>query len=108
VVYVTDMFRFRPLANKVQEELWGKGPYPPHNCRSASPQPGRHPGSGGNLLCPREKVMGGPARGLGVLPATRYIRLGRSARALRGRRGNSWRSTNSLKTRSRATTSCCS
>ena len=29
VVYVTDMFRFRPLANKVQEELWGKGPYPP-------------------------------------------------------------------------------
>jgi 2-iminobutanoate/2-iminopropanoate deaminase len=29
VVYVTDMFRFRPLANKVQEGLWGKGPYPP-------------------------------------------------------------------------------
>jgi 2-iminobutanoate/2-iminopropanoate deaminase len=29
VVYTTDMFRFRPLANKVQEELWGKGPYPP-------------------------------------------------------------------------------
>jgi enamine deaminase RidA (YjgF/YER057c/UK114 family) len=29
VVYVTDMFRFRPIANKVQEELWGKGPYPP-------------------------------------------------------------------------------
>jgi 2-iminobutanoate/2-iminopropanoate deaminase len=29
VVYVTDMFRFRPLANKVQEELWGKGPHPP-------------------------------------------------------------------------------
>jgi enamine deaminase RidA (YjgF/YER057c/UK114 family) len=29
VVYVTDMGRFRPLANKVQEELWGKGPYPP-------------------------------------------------------------------------------
>src|SRR6478735_7759739 len=23
VVYVTDMFRFRPLVNKVQEELWG-------------------------------------------------------------------------------------
>jgi enamine deaminase RidA (YjgF/YER057c/UK114 family) len=30
VVYVTDMFRFRPLVNKVQEELWGKPPYPPH------------------------------------------------------------------------------
>src|SRR5438876_2560428 len=29
VVYVTDMFRFRPLVNKVQEELWGGGPYPP-------------------------------------------------------------------------------
>ena len=29
VVYVTDMFRFRPLVNKVQEQLWGKGPYPP-------------------------------------------------------------------------------
>ena len=29
VVYTTDMARFRPLANKVQEELWGVGPYPP-------------------------------------------------------------------------------
>ena len=29
VVYVTDMFRFRPLVNKVQEELGGNGPYPP-------------------------------------------------------------------------------
>jgi 2-iminobutanoate/2-iminopropanoate deaminase len=29
VVYVTDMFRLRPLVNKVQEELWGSGPYPP-------------------------------------------------------------------------------
>jgi 2-iminobutanoate/2-iminopropanoate deaminase len=29
VVYVTDMFRFRPLVNKVQEELWEQGPYPP-------------------------------------------------------------------------------
>ena len=29
VVYVTDMVRLRPLVNKVQEELWGKGPYPP-------------------------------------------------------------------------------
>ncbi len=29
VVYVTDMFRCRPLVNKVQEELWGNGPYPP-------------------------------------------------------------------------------
>lgn len=28
-VYVTDMFRFRPLINKVQAELWGAGPYPP-------------------------------------------------------------------------------
>jgi 2-iminobutanoate/2-iminopropanoate deaminase len=29
VVYVTDMARLRPLVNKVQEELWGRGPYPP-------------------------------------------------------------------------------
>jgi enamine deaminase RidA (YjgF/YER057c/UK114 family) len=29
VVYVTDMLRLRPLVNKVQEELWGEGPYPP-------------------------------------------------------------------------------
>lgn len=29
VVYVTDMDRFRPLVNQVQEELWRGGPYPP-------------------------------------------------------------------------------
>jgi len=29
VVYVTDMDRHRPLVNKVQEELWQGGPYPP-------------------------------------------------------------------------------
>ena len=29
VVYVNDMFRFRPIVNKVQTELWGDGPYPP-------------------------------------------------------------------------------
>jgi len=29
VVYVTDMARHRPLVNKIQEELWGGGPYPP-------------------------------------------------------------------------------
>jgi 2-iminobutanoate/2-iminopropanoate deaminase len=29
VVYVTDMYRFRPIVNKVQQELWGQGPYPP-------------------------------------------------------------------------------
>ena len=29
VVYVTDMSRLRPIVNKVQEELWGKPPYPP-------------------------------------------------------------------------------
>jgi len=23
------MFRFRPLVNRVQEEFWDKGPYPP-------------------------------------------------------------------------------
>ena len=29
VVYVTDMYRYRPIVNKVQEQLWGTGPYPP-------------------------------------------------------------------------------
>lgn len=29
VVYVTDMARHRPIVNKVQEELWSGGPYPP-------------------------------------------------------------------------------
>jgi 2-iminobutanoate/2-iminopropanoate deaminase len=29
VCYVTDMSRLRPLVNKVQEEFWGGGPYPP-------------------------------------------------------------------------------
>jgi enamine deaminase RidA (YjgF/YER057c/UK114 family) len=29
VVYVTDMFRDRPIVNKVQEQLWGAPPYPP-------------------------------------------------------------------------------
>jgi enamine deaminase RidA (YjgF/YER057c/UK114 family) len=29
VVYTTDMYRYRPIANKMQQELWGSGPYPP-------------------------------------------------------------------------------
>eukprot|EP00977_Amphora_coffeiformis_P006524 scaffold1400_cov175-Amphora_coffeaeformis.AAC.15 len=31
VVYVTDMYRFRPLVNQIQSEaeFWGDGPYPP-------------------------------------------------------------------------------
>jgi 2-iminobutanoate/2-iminopropanoate deaminase len=29
VVYVTDMARYRPLVNKIQEEFWGGPPYPP-------------------------------------------------------------------------------
>jgi enamine deaminase RidA (YjgF/YER057c/UK114 family) len=29
VVYVTDVARHRPIVNRVQEELWGGGPYPP-------------------------------------------------------------------------------
>ena len=30
-VFVTDMGRLRPLVNKVQEELWAGGPYPPRS-----------------------------------------------------------------------------
>ncbi|HLN37436.1 MAG TPA: RidA family protein [Xanthobacteraceae bacterium] len=29
VVYVTDMARYRPIVNKIQEEVWGGPPYPP-------------------------------------------------------------------------------
>jgi 2-iminobutanoate/2-iminopropanoate deaminase len=29
VVYVTDMATLRPLVNKIQQEFWGLGPYPP-------------------------------------------------------------------------------
>lgn len=29
VVYVSDMFRYRPIVNKVQAELWSQNPYPP-------------------------------------------------------------------------------
>jgi 2-iminobutanoate/2-iminopropanoate deaminase len=29
VVYVTDMARHRPIVNRVQDELWAGGPYPP-------------------------------------------------------------------------------
>lgn len=29
VVYVTDMARIRPIVNRVQEDLWAGGPYPP-------------------------------------------------------------------------------
>lgn len=29
VVYVTDMDRYRPPVNRIQEELWGGAPYPP-------------------------------------------------------------------------------
>jgi 2-iminobutanoate/2-iminopropanoate deaminase len=29
VVYVTDMARYRPIVNKIQEEFWGGPPYPP-------------------------------------------------------------------------------
>jgi 2-iminobutanoate/2-iminopropanoate deaminase len=31
VVYVTDMGRHRPIVNKIQEEFWGGGPYPPRS-----------------------------------------------------------------------------
>ncbi len=29
VVYVVDMYRHRPIVNKIQKEMWGDGPYPP-------------------------------------------------------------------------------
>lgn len=35
-VYVTDMARLRPLVNKVQEEFWAGGPYPPRTILQVS------------------------------------------------------------------------
>lgn len=29
VVYVTDMYRYRPVVHKIQRELWGGEPFPP-------------------------------------------------------------------------------
>jgi len=36
VVYVTDMGRLRPLVNKIQQEFWGGGPYPPRTIMEVS------------------------------------------------------------------------
>jgi 2-iminobutanoate/2-iminopropanoate deaminase len=35
-VYVTDMARLRPLVNKIQEEFWTGGPYPPRTILQVS------------------------------------------------------------------------
>jgi 2-iminobutanoate/2-iminopropanoate deaminase len=35
-VYVTDMARLRPLVNKVQQQLWSGGPYPPRTILEVS------------------------------------------------------------------------
>jgi 2-iminobutanoate/2-iminopropanoate deaminase len=35
-VFVTDMARLRPLVNKVQEDLWHGGPYPPRTILEVS------------------------------------------------------------------------
>ena len=35
-VYVTDMARSRPIVNKVQEEIWAGGPYPPRTILEVS------------------------------------------------------------------------
>jgi 2-iminobutanoate/2-iminopropanoate deaminase len=35
-VFVTDMARLRPLVNKVQEQIWGGGPYPPRTILEVS------------------------------------------------------------------------
>ncbi len=31
VIYVTDMYRHRPMVNKIPEELWAGAPYPPRS-----------------------------------------------------------------------------
>jgi enamine deaminase RidA (YjgF/YER057c/UK114 family) len=74
VVYVTDMFRLRPLVNKVQEELWGKGPYPPRTIVEGPPsQSGRHIRGRRHLLRTGEKVTAARFPALGLAPPLRYI-----------------------------------
>ncbi len=36
VVYVVDMDRHRPIVNKIQEEFWSGGPYPPRTIVAVS------------------------------------------------------------------------
>lgn len=36
VAYVTDMERYRPIVNRVQEALWAGGPYPPRTILEVS------------------------------------------------------------------------
>ena len=51
VVYVTDMDRYRPLVNKIQEEIWdGPTLSAAHHRRSEPSQSGRRRGSGRNVL----------------------------------------------------------
>ena len=52
-VFVTDMGRLRPLVNKVQEELWAGGPYPPRTIVEVrEAQSGRHFRGGRHFLRP--------------------------------------------------------
>ncbi len=51
--------RFRPLVNKVQEQLWGAGPYPPRTIVEVRPaQPGRHRRGRGHVLRPARSAEG--------------------------------------------------
>ena len=76
MVYVTDMSRFRPLVNKVQEELWGRGPYPPRTIIEVQRlnQDDIFEVEG-TFYAPisHEKVSGRPAWPLGLAATLRYI-----------------------------------
>ena len=69
VVYVTEMDRYRPLVNKIQEELWSGGPYPPRTIVEV-----RRLNQDdvveveGTFFCPVRKFEASPARDLPRLP----------------------------------------
>jgi enamine deaminase RidA (YjgF/YER057c/UK114 family) len=65
-VFVTDMGRLRPLVNKVQEALWGGGPYPPRTIIGQPTEPGRYIRGRGHILCPEKPVNSVDALGLAV------------------------------------------
>jgi enamine deaminase RidA (YjgF/YER057c/UK114 family) len=56
-VFVTDMLRLRPLVNKVQEEIWSGGPYPPRTIvEVAALEPGRFFRGGRHLLLTKKSI----------------------------------------------------
>ena len=98
VVYVTDMFRFRPLVNKVQEELWGAGALSAaHHHRGPPAQSGRYFRGRGHVLRPGQKMrcrLPAPWAG-GLIWATYIVRQPDLAARTGASARTPWRSSSS-------------